>query len=444
MTKTNDLTEGKVSRVLLGFFFPMLFTNLLQQLYTFADTAIVGKGLGDNALAAVGNMSALTLLIIGFAQGITNGFSVIVAQHFGSRDMSALRKSIAASIKLSAILSVILTVISLIFLKSVLIVMQTDTAILKDSLIYGYILFGGLTATMAYNLCSCILRALGDSKTPFLAIVVSSILNILLDCLFIFVLKTGVGGAAIATVLAQLVSVVICVIRLRKTESIQLTREDFKSDFSLSVKLLKNGIPMACMNSVTAIGCMIVQSYVNALGVAYTSAYSACNRYVNLFMLPSVTAGFAVSAFTSQNYGAKKYDRIRSGVRVGLMIGLVSYLVLGTAMVLFPQELAKLFLNGQEPIALAANFLRICGSMFLTLNFLFVYRSTVQGMGKPLVPMCSGLLEMGLRILVIAVYLPQIGFPATAYAEVIAWLGALGLNYAAYLIGMRKCTTRPQ
>lgn len=444
MTKTNDLTEGKVSRVLLGFFFPMLFTNLLQQLYTFADTAIVGKGLGDNALAAVGNMSALTLLIIGFAQGITNGFSVIVAQHFGSRDMSALRKSIAASIKLSAILSVILTVISLIFLKSVLLIMQTDAAILKDSLIYGYIIFGGLTATMAYNLCSCILRALGDSKTPFLAIVVSSILNILLDCLFIFVLKTGVGGAAIATVLAQLVSVVICVIRLRKTEIIQLTHEDFKSDFSLSVELLKNGIPMACMNSITAVGCMIVQSYVNALGVVYTSAYSACNRYVNLFMLPSVTAGFAVSAFTSQNYGAKKYDRIKSGVRVGLMIGLVSYLVLGTAMVLFPQELAKVFMNGQEPIVLAGDFLRICGSMFFTLNFLFIYRSTVQGMGKPLVPMCSGLLEMGLRILVIVLFLPRIGFPATAYAEVIAWIGALGLNYAAYLIGMRKCTTRPQ
>ena len=188
MTKTNDLTEGKVSRVLLGFFFPMLFTNLLQQIYTFADSAIVGKGLGDNSLAAVGNMSALTLLIIGFAQGITNGFSVIIAQNFGSKDMSALRKSIAISIKLSLILSVILTAISLIFLKSVLIAMKTDEIIIEESLIYGYIIFGGLTATMAYNLCSCILRALGDSKTPFIAIIISSALNIILDCLFIFIL----------------------------------------------------------------------------------------------------------------------------------------------------------------------------------------------------------------------------------------------------------------
>ena len=444
MTKTNDLTEGKVSRVLLGFFFPMLFTNLLQQLYTFADTAIVGKGLGDNSLAAVGNMSALTLLIIGFAQGITNGFSVIVAQNFGSKDMSALRKSIAVSIKLSIILSVILTAISMIFLKSVLIAMKTDEIIIGESLIYGYIIFGGLTVTMAYNLFSCILRALGDSKTPFIAIMISSVINIILDCLFIFVLKTGVGGAAVATVIAQIFSVVICIIRLRKTDSIQLTREDFKKDFSLYLELLKNGIPMACMNSVTAVGCMIVQSYVNALGVIYTSAYSACNKYINLFMLPSVTASFSVSAFTSQNYGAKKYDRITSGVRVGLMIGLVSYLVLGMIMVFFPQALAKILLNGQQPIELAVRFLRISGSLFFTLNFLFVYRSTVQGMGKPLVPMFSGLLEMALRILVIVVCVPRIGFEATAYAEVVAWIGALVLNYVAYLLMVRKYMMRSQ
>ena len=444
MTKTNDLTEGKVSRVLLGFFFPMLFTNLLQQLYTFADTAIVGKGLGDNSLAAVGNMSALTLLIIGFAQGITNGFSVIVAQNFGSKDMPALRKSIAVSIKLSIILSVILTAISMIFLKSVLIAMKTDEIIIGECLIYGYIIFGGLTVTMAYNLCSCILRALGDSKTPFIAIMISSVINIILDCLFIFVLKTGVGGAAVATVIAQTVSVAICIIRLRKTDSVQLTREDFKKDFSLYLELLKNGIPMACMNSITAVGCMIVQSYVNILGVVYTSAYSACNKYINLFMLPSVTASFSVSAFTSQNYGAKKYDRIKSGVYVGLMIGLVSYLVLGMIMVVFPQALAKILLNGQQSIELAVRFLRISGSLFFTLNFLFVYRSTVQGMGKPLVPMCSGLLEMALRILVIVVCVPRIGFEATAYAEVVAWIGALVLNYVAYLLMVRKYMMRSQ
>lgn len=437
MAKINNLTEGKVSRVLLGFFFPMLATNLLQQLYTFADTAIVGKGIGDNALAAVGNMSALTLLIIGFSQGVTNGFSVIIAQNFGGGDIPGLRRSIAMSVKISGALSVIMTVCSVLSLKSILLIMQTDMVILEESLLYGYIIFGGLTATMAYNLCSCILRALGDSKTSFLAIIVSSALNILLDCLFILVLKTGVGGAAAATVFSQVVSAIICVLRLRKEECIRLTREDFKSDFRLSLVLLKNGIPMACMNSITAVGCMIVQAHVNALGVVYTSAYSACNKYVNLFMLPSVTAGFAVCAFTSQNYGAEKYSRIKEGIRVGLIIGVVSWLALGGIMILIPEALANLMLNGREAISLTAEFLRICGSMFFALNFLFIYRSGVQGMGKPFVPMCSGLLEMALRIGVIVRFLPQIGFSATAYAEAAAWTGALLLNMIAC-----KCIVR--
>lgn len=439
--KINNLTVGKLSRVLLNFFFPMLLTNLLQQLYTFADTAIVGKGLGDNALAAVGNTTALTLLVIGFSQGITNGFSVVIAQKFGSKDISALRKSIAASIKLSIILSVALTALSMIFLRSILLVMRTDATILDDSMTYGCIIFGGLMATMAYNLCSCILRALGDSKTPFLAIIVSSVLNILLDCLFIFALKTGVGGAAIATVLAQAVSVVICMVRFRKIEVIQLTGEDFKGDFSLSLTLMKNGIPMACMNSVTAVGGMIVQSYVNALGVMYTSAYSVCNKYVNLFMLPSVTMGFAVSAFTSQNYGAKKYDRIKAGVRIGLIVVFISYLILGGIMLLIPEGLAKLLLNSRQSVRLTVDFLRICGGMFFTLNFLLIYRSAIQGMGKPFIPMCSGLLEMTLRILVIALFLSISGFHATAYAEVAAWVGALLANFIAYMAMMRKYST---
>ena len=189
MKKTSDLTEGKTGRVFLNFFFPMLFTNLLQQLYTFVDITIVGKGLGDNALAAVGNISVLTLLIIGFSQGVTNGFSVIIAQNFGNGNISTLRRSIAESIKLSVILSIILTGFSLIFLKNILLIMQTDFSIFNDSLIYGFVILGGLIITMGYNLCSGILRSFGDSQTPFLAIMVSSVLNILLDVLFIFILK---------------------------------------------------------------------------------------------------------------------------------------------------------------------------------------------------------------------------------------------------------------
>lgn len=432
MTQTGNLTTGKVPDALLRFFFPMLFTNLLQQIYTFADTVIVGKGLGDDALAAVGNMSVLILLIVGFLQGIANGFSVIIGQCCGSENRSELHQSVAASIKLSGLLSILLTVLSVTMLPAALRAMQTSEQILQDSLQYGYILFGGLVITMAYHLCSCILRALGDSRTPFLAIVISSALNILLDSLFIFVLKTGVEGAAVATVFSQAVSTLICILRIRQSGSLRLTSDDFKSRLSLSLALIKNGVPMACMNSVTAAGCIIVQSYVNTLGVVYTSAYSVCTKYVNLFMLPSLTAGFAISAFTSQNYGARKYARIREGVRVGLVIGLVSYVLCGAIMVCMPETLAGIMLNGAQPIALASGFLRICGSMFFVLNFLFIFRSAVQGMGKPLIPMCSGILEMLLRVLIIVLFLPRISFQATACAEVAAWAGALALNIAAY------------
>lgn len=438
MAKTTDLTKGKAGSVLMAFYFPMLVSNLLQHLYTMADTAIVGKGLGDNALAAVGNLSGLMWLVFGFAQGITNGFAVIISQHFGAKDLPSLRKSIAASVRLSLLLSVGATALVLLFLKGILILMQTDPLILPDSYTYAAIMIGALVITMAYNLCSCILRAMGDSKTPFVAIVVSSILNIILDCLFIFVFKAGVAGAAIATALSQLVSVFICASRLLKSKEVLPARQDFAPDGALSVLLLKNGVPLACMNSVTAVGCMIVQGYVNGMGVIFTSAYSACSKYVNLFMLPSITFGFAVAAFTGQNFGAGKYDRIREGVRVGVRVAAVSYVVLGAVMLLFPRFLATLLLNGAQAIDWTIVFLRLCAVLMLPLNLLFIYRNAVQGMGRPFVPLCSGLAEMALRIFVIMFFLPRIGFSATAWAEFAAWMGALMMNYGAYRFEMKK------
>lgn len=438
MTTTHNMTEGNSYKLLLRFFVPMLFTNLLQQVYSFADSAIVGKGLGDNAFAAIGNLSSLTLLIVGFSTGITAGFSVILAQKYGSNNLFELRKSIANSLILTALLSVLLTAFSLCTIKTILSVIKTPDSIFHDSLCYGSILLGGLTATMAYNLLSGILRALGDSKTPFLAIMVSSLLNILLDCFFLFVLHIGVAGAAIATVLSQAVSAFLCFRKLTKLPECRLTLMDFRISLSLCFELMKNGISMACMNSVTAVGCMLVQTYVNGLGVAYTSAYSACNKYINFFMLPSVTAGFALSAFIAQNYGAKKQNRIREGVRFGVFIALISYLILGLALFFFPKFWSGLLLNETDTILLSARFLHVCGGLFLPLYLLFVYRSTLQGMGKPFIPMCSGILEMLIRILTILLFLPRYGFIVTAYAEVVAWIGALLLNFATYLIMMKK------
>ena len=213
MDQTNDMTKGKVSSKLLGFFFPMLLTNLLQQVYSVADTAIVGRGLGDNALGAVGNLSSLSLLIIGFSMGVTGGFAVIIAQSFGSGDMAAFRKSVAVSVRLSAVLTVVLTAAGCLRLRPILLLMRTDTIILKDSLTYGYIIFGRLICTIAYNLFSGILRSVGDSKTPFAAIMISSAVNIALDYILIFLYSAGVGGAAAATVISQGISAFICFLK---------------------------------------------------------------------------------------------------------------------------------------------------------------------------------------------------------------------------------------
>ena len=438
MDNANDLTNGKVSGKLLGFFFPMLLTNLLQQIYSVADTAIVGRGLGDNALGAVGNLSSLSLLIIGFSMGMTGGFAVIIAQNFGSGDMAAVRKSVAVSVKLSAILTVILTAAGCLLLRPVLLMMRTDPVILKDSLIYGYIIFGGLSATIAYNLLSGILRAAGDSRTPFIAIMISSAVNIALDCILIFLFHTGVEGAAAATVVSQGISALICFIKIKQMPDLAIRKDDLRPDAAMSLLLLKNGIPMACMNSVTAVGCMVVQGYVNDRGAAYTSAYSVCSKYLNLFMLPSLTAGFAVSSFVSQNFGAGKTGRIRQGVRVCLGIALVSYLCLGSAMALLSGQLADLMLDERDTIALAAEYLRICGAGLILLNILFIYRNAAQGMGYPFIPMLSGFAEMALRIPAIIFLLPHIGFRATAYAEIAAWIGALAMNFAAYSIHLRQ------
>lgn len=440
MNHTNDLTNGKVSVKLLGFFFPMLLTNLLQQIYSIADTAIVGRALGDNVLGAVGNLSSLSLLIIGFSMGVTGGFAVIIAQKFGSGDNTVVRKSVAMSVKLSAILSVILTTTGCLLLKPILLLMQTDQIILKDSLIYGYIIFGGLIATIAYNLCSGILRSVGDSKTPFIAIMISSAANITLDYILIFLFHTGVEGAAAATILSQGISAFICYHKIKQIPDLQISINDFEQDTAMSLLLLKNGIPMACMNSITAVGCMVVQGYVNDCGVSYTSAYSVCCRYLNLFMLPSLTAGFTVSSFVSQNFGAGKTGRIRQGVRVCINIALVSYLCLGSAMILLSEQLADFMLDDGNTIALSSDYLRICGAGLILLNLLFIYRNATQGMGYPFVPMLSGIAEMALRIPAIIILLPRIGFRATACAEIIAWIGALALNIVAYMIYFRKST----
>lgn len=434
MNSTLDLTKGRPTGLILRFFFPLLLTNTLQQLYSFADTAIVGKGLGDNSLAAVGNMSSLCFLIIGFSMGLSNGFSILIAQSFGEKDFAKLRRTLASSIKLAMVITVLLTAFSMVFLKNILVLMQTDASIIGESLSYGYILFGGLFSAIGYNMTAGILRSLGDSKTPLKAIVVSSVMNITLNSLFIFICGWGVQGAAIATIISQMFSAAVCYAKLRTIDFLALSKDDFAQDRAMYALLLKNGVPMAFMNSITAVGCMVVQYFVNGLGVAFTSAYSACSKYLNMFMQPASTTGAAMSSYTSQNYGAKRFDRIKDGLKVCLSITGIAYLICGTVMTFFPRQLAGLILNGSEQIGYAAQFLPMCGVMILTVDMLFVIRNGVQGMGFQFIPMLSGIAEMFLRIGAIILLIDRLGFRATAAAEIAAWTGALLINTAAFIV----------
>ena len=428
-----DFTKGSPFRLIMSFYWPLLLTSMLQQFYNFADTWIVGKGLGDNALAAVGNMGSLFFLIVGFSFGLANGFGVLIAQSFGAKDMEALKHRLAGVIELGILLAIILSILSVVFLPVALRLMRTDNLIFGDSLKYGYIVFGGLSAGICYNISASVLRALGDSKTPLKAIIISSVLNLSLDSLFILVFHTGVEGAAIATLCSQVISSIICINRLTKIPMIRLEKRYFKNEGKIFFDLLKNGLPMAFMNSITAVGCMVVQYFVNGFGVVYTAAYAACSKYLNLFMNPASTAGNAMSAYTSQNYGAGKYKRISQGLLVCIGISVVSYLTLGSLMVFIPRQLAGLLLSGSDQIALVSEFLPRCGIMLIFVDTLFVVRSGVQGMGKPMLPMISGILEMILRIVVISYFIGRIGFRATAYAEISAWIGALSINaYAFY------------
>jgi len=434
--KEIDFTKGSPTKLIMAFYWPLLLTSMLQQLYNFADTWIVGQGLGDDAVAAVGNMGSLFFLIVGFSFGIANGFGIMISQSYGAGNIEELKHRLAGIIKLGSVIAVLLSIVSVIYLEDILVLLRTDEKIMADSLKYGYIVFGGLATGICYNISGAILRALGDSRTPLKAIIVSSVVNVTLNCVFIFGFKMGVEGVAIATICAQLISAFVCIKRLSKIPEVRLEKRHFTNGAGLYFVLLKNGIPMALMNSITAIGCMVVQYFVNGYGVVYTAAYAACSKYVNLFINPASTAGNAMSAYTGQNFGAKEYRRIKEGLFACLKIAFVSYILLGGLCVVAPRWLAGIILSGSEQIDLVEIFLPRCGIMMIFVNALFVFRSAVQGMGKPMLPMISGIAEMVIRIFIIWRFSDIMGFKATAYAEIGAWVGAFLINAFAFYVAL--------
>jgi putative MATE family efflux protein len=368
---------------------------------------------------------------------MTRGFGILFAQCFGREDHAMLRAYISAAKRLCIGISLVLSVVCILALRSMFMFMQTPADIIDDAYIYFVIILIGIEITVLNNLAITILQSLGDSKTPLSAMIISSLANIVMDIFLVMGLGIGVAGAAIATVLAQLFSFIYC---FYKIKMIDIFDKKNYSDVEVNGKnitfeLVKIGIPVAFMNSITAAGGIILQYFVNLMGSGYVAAYSACMKFASLFEQFGMSAGLSMMTFVGQNMGAGKYDRIRKGVRQGLLLATILNIPLALVQILFPEQLARIFLSDPEIISYCKDFLPILGISLFALGWLFVYRYSVQGLGNTFVPMLSGALEVIMR-LTVCFTVGRASFRGIALSEVSAWIGAFIMLMITYYVVM--------
>ncbi|MBU5454854.1 MATE family efflux transporter [Caproiciproducens sp. MSJ-32] len=441
---TKDMTRGNPIKLILTFSLPLLIGNVFQQFYNMADTIIVGKFLGVNALAAVGSTGALSFLVIGFVIGLTGGFGVLVSQKFGAADEEGVKKAFASSLILSAIMTVIITIISLVTVKPLLILMNTPDNILDDALAYIIVIYAGIAATVFYNILSSVLRALGDSKTPLYFLIISSLLNIILDIVFIRSFGMGPEGAAYATVISQGISAVLCMIYIvKKFPILRLKKGHWKIDPSYAKTQLRIGIPMALQFSITAAGAVILQAALNGFGSIKIAAYTAALKVQQVFMQPSISFGVTMATYAGQNLGAGKIDRIKDGVKKGTIISIIVSITSTIIVLLFGTFFIKMFVsaNDVEVIETAKHYLDTVSFFYIPLGLIFIFRNTLQGIGDSFVPMMAGFAETVART-VVAFTLPKfLDFTGIALADPAAWIAAaipLTLTYIKRIKSMMK------
>lgn len=438
---TTDMTKGSPARLILVFMIPLLIGNIFQQLYNMADTIIVGRTISVGALAAVGATGAISFLIIGFVQGITSGFAVITAQRYGANDKRGVRRSVAVSIILSAAVTIIVTIISMYTTRPLLELMKTPSDIIEQSYEYIIIIFAGIAAPVFFNLFSSILRALGDSRTPLVFLVVASVINIVLDFTFILIFNMGVAGAGLATVIAQFISGIWCFIySIRKYSILHLTRNDWEFSWKFAWKHLQVGLPMAFQFSITAIGTMLIQSALNSLGSTAVAAFTTGSKIDQFATQPLASLGVAIATYCAQNYGAKKLDRIKKGVSQAAIIGIIFSVIGGIVIVIFAKPLVSLFVgNGQEEVmALARKYLVINAIFYISMALLFVYRNTMQGIDRGMTAFIGGVWELAMRALVAFLLVEYLKFTAVCIASPVAWTGATIWLVIVYIIDMKK------
>lgn len=441
----NDMTKGSPTKLILNFMLPLLIGNIFQQFYNMADTIIVGRTISVEALAAVGATGSISFLIIGFVQGVTSGFAVITAQRFGAGSEGGVRRSVATSIILGIAVTIVMTAISIVVARPLLEIMKTPSDIIDDSYNYIIVIFEGIAAAVFFNLFSSILRSLGDSKTPLVFLIIASVINIILDFVFILAFKMGVAGAGWATVIAQFISGILCFIySLKKFPILRLTKEDWKISWKFAWLHLEVGLPMAFQFSITAIGTMVIQSALNSLGSTAVAAFTAGSKIDQFATQPLASLGVAVATYTAQNYGARQLGRIKKGVTTAAIIAIVCGVVGGTAVITFAEPLVALFVgSGQsEVMSLSKEYLILNGVFYVMLGLLFVYRNALQGIGSSMIAFFGGVWELVMRSLVAFVLVSYLQFAAVCIASPVAWFGAGAWLMIAYFIVIKRITKK--
>lgn len=442
---TKDLTEGKPLKLILKFAVPLLFGLLFQQFYSVIDTMIVGKFLGPDALAAVGSTGSVNFLVIGFCMGICNGFAIPVAQQFGAKKDSELRKFVANSAWLGILFAIVLTVLTTLLCRPILEIMRTPKDIMEEAYSYIFIIFAGIPATFLYNILAGIIRSLGDSKTPVAFLALSSVINIILDIVFIYFLKTGVVGAAYATVISQLISGICCFFYMKKKyEILKISKWEWKFDFHYAMILCGMGIPMGLQYSITAIGSVILQTSINSLGTIFVSSMTAGSRIANFFCCPFDALGSTMATYGGQNVGAGKIDRLGKGLKSCIFLGAAYSALALVVYIFFAQELCLLFLDASEVelIANAKIFLITNGIFYFALALVNIIRFMIQGIGYSSFAIFSGVFEMVARAVAGFVFVPLFGYAAACFASPAAWVLADIFLIPAYIFCIKKLKQR--
>ena len=444
MSDTRNMTQGRPLGLLFRFALPLMFGNIFQQLYTVVDTAIVGRGVGMDALAALGTVDWLNWMLLGLATGLTQGFSVRVSQKYGEGDLPALGAIVGQSALLSGAIALLCVLLSQLGVPLFLNILRVPGELRPMATLYIRILFGGFPAMMFFNYCSAMLRAIGDSKTPLVAMVTASLTNIVLDALAVFVLGWGIAGAAAATVFAQCLAGAVCARKLARTAALRFGREHLAFRPALAGALLRLGLPVAVKNVIISIGGILLQSIVNGFGMAFIAGYTATNKLYGLLEIAALSYGYAITTYVGQNFGAQQYGRIRHGVRTALLLSVATAVAIACVMIAFGRPITGLFLSADDPAVLARaattsyRYLCLMALCLPALYLLYAYQAALQGLGQTAIGLIVGTLELCLRV-GFALFSGAIRWAEGLFvAEVSAWVGAAILLCIVYYRHVRR------